>query len=147
MIESQRILMRELVIMFHDGASFVEEKGAAAIIRLENEIEDLRSNGAKEVEIAKYINELDRNDQIFGILRAFYIIVKMICEKLGDSEGFNGRERKEQILTLINLTDFAQLRLILIGRQFLNYQSSQYLRANLLFAEAATDLKLELDPY
>jgi hypothetical protein len=147
MIESQRVLLRELTIGFGVGPIPVREKGAAAIIRLENEIEILQANQATKQDISEYIENLDKNDQIFGVLRAFYITVKMICEKLDDTLGFVDLERKEQTLTLINLTDFAQLRLVAIGIQFLDYPSCNYLKNNEIFITAAAESNLPLGAY
>lgn len=147
MIDSQKTLLRDLKIDFEQNGKVETEHGAIAVMRIEAEIEQLRESGASEKEIIEYIKKLDSEDQIFGILRAFYICLKNIFEKLSQENGFNDFERKEQVLTLVNFTDFSQLRLILIGTQFLNYKSSRYLRENLEFKLALDEVNLQMNMY
>lgn len=147
MIESQRNIFQDFKIISHDDPSVVVITGAAAVMFIEEKIEQLRDSGAGDTEIAAFIEDLDSEDKLFGILRAFYITVKMICEKLNSDKGFESESAKEQIFTLVNFTDFSQLRLIAIGTQFLKYKSCEYLKNNDLFITALKEVNLTLDLY
>ncbi|WP_230538196.1 hypothetical protein [Janthinobacterium sp. FW305-129] len=147
MIESQKNIFREFKIYFYEGHNIVEKTGAAAVLHMEEEIENLRDNGVGNEGVADYLSELDSEDQIFGVLRAFYTTVKIICDKIVDENGFKEGEARDQIITLINFTDFSQLRLVVIGTQFLNYKSCEYLRGNNLFISSLNEVKLSLDLY
>ncbi|ULX50637.1 hypothetical protein A9P79_01300 [Cupriavidus taiwanensis] len=147
MIDSQKALLENFSIDFKSNGEIVTKQGIRAIIEIEEKIEQIRNAGGNNDEIRKFLEESDSSDQIFGILRAFYITVKMISEKLGDPHGFSRGDRSDHFLTLINFTDFAQLRLVLIGIQFLNYPASSYLKENQEFCSVLTDAGLHLDPY
>jgi hypothetical protein len=148
MIESQRSLYQEFRITSDHGTTqAVFISGAAAVNFIEEKIEELRDSDASDTRIAEFLEDLDSEDRLFGILRAFYITVKTVCEKLDKNKGFELDLAKEQIITLINFTDFSQLRLIVIGAQFLNYKSCQYLKANDLFITALKEVNLTLDLY
>ena len=71
----------------------------------------------------------------------------IVSDKLSDSEGFSAKDREAHFKTLINLTDFAQLRLTLICIQFLDYQSSTYLTSHEEFKGVAKELGLEFGLY
>lgn len=147
MIDSQKTLLRDLKIDFEIDGEIESEHGALAVMRIEVEIERLRMAGAGANEITSYVENLDSEDKIFGIMRAFYISLKIIFEKLSHKNGFEDFERREQVLTLVNFTDFTQLRLVLIGAQFLNYKSSKFLRENPEFNAALEEVNLEVGMY
>jgi hypothetical protein len=147
MIESQRNLYQQFKIASNHGTQIVFISGAAAVNFMEEKIEELRDSDADDVQIAAFLENLDSEDRLFGILRAFYITVRTICEKLDPSIGFESALAKEQIITLVNFTDFSQLRLIVIGAQFLDYKSCQYLKGNELFITALKEVNLTLDLY
>jgi hypothetical protein len=121
--------------------------GVESIIFIEDQVEILRNNGAEDSRILEFLNEIDDQDRIFGILRAFYITVKIISEKLSASNGFNADDRKDHLLTLINFTDFAQLRLIILAVQFIDCPASQYLRNDSELISLLDEVKLGLDLY
>lgn len=146
MIESQRNIFREFKIEF--GEDQLSEKfGNAAVIYIEDKIHELRQAEGNDKKIADFLNELDAEDRIFGVLRAFYITVKTICEKLHSDRGFEVTAAKEQIFTLVNFTEFSQLRLVVIGIQFLDYKSCNYLKNNDLFLSALAEVNLSIDLY
>ena len=121
--------------------------GVATVIFIEDEIEQLRNAGADDTQVRNFVRSIDDHDKIFSILRAFYITVKIVSEKLSDSNEFTVDDRKNYLLTLINFTDFAQLRLIIIGIQFIECPASNYLRDNSEFAELLIEVNLKLDLY
>lgn len=146
MIKSQKSLLESFSVVFFVDRSPILP-GVANIMRIEEDIEILREQGSSDQNIVDYIDGIDVNDRIFAILRAFYITVKIVSEKLSDSNGFSSRDRKEYLLTLVNFTDFAQLRLIIMSMQFSNYPAATYLRDNADFISLLTEVKLKLDPY
>lgn len=118
-----------------------------AVIYIEENIRNIRSKGGDDNDISNYLENIDSEDQIFGIVRAFYIIVKIISERLSDSEGFSFNERSTHYKALINFTDFAQIRLIMIGIQFMNYESTKYLRDSKEFRNVIEELGLNYEMY
>ena len=147
MVDSQRNLFQEFKITSYETRKPTVFKGASAVIFIEEKIEQLQAAGANKEQIGGFIDDLDTNDQLFSILRAFYITVQTICEKLDVSKGFEITLAKEQILTLVNYTDFSHLRLIAIGTYFLKYKSTEFLRENELLKTAFQEVNLSLDVY
>lgn len=121
--------------------------GAKAVIAIEDKIQDLRDSGKTDKEITEFLSTIDKNDQIFGISRAFYLLVMVVTDKLSDIEGFSLGDRSAHYKTLINFTDFAQLRLVMICVQFLEYESTKYLRSSYEFTNVASKLGVEFDQY
>lgn len=146
MINSQKSLLDSFLVNFLVDKGLMSP-GGSTIIRIEEEIEALRDGGGSDQNIIDYIDEIDVNDRIFAILRAFYITVKMVSEKLSDANGFSSEDRNDHLLTLINFTDFAQLRLIIMAMQFSNYPATTYLRNNPDFMALLIEVRLKLDPY
>lgn len=148
-IESQKELFRSLKVEVGDAPPRL---GVEAVLLIEKTIEDLReseSGAATESSPSArdFLEEVDSQDQIFGITRTFYIAVKLITDKLSDRRGFTNEDRKSHLLTLINFTDYAQLRLILICVQFMDFPSVAYLRGNEEFKQALDEVGLSLDLY
>lgn len=94
------------------------------------------------------LDEFDRKrDQIFGAVRIFYIIVKMVSERLSEENGFSREDRVSYLNALINFTDFSLLRLICLDVQFRSYPSSDYLKNNPEFMEVFIGVGLGFDLY
>jgi hypothetical protein len=146
MIASQKALLDSFTTDINAGAKGIKP-GASSIICIENEVERLRDHGASDAEIAGFLEATDSEDKIYGVLRAFYVTVKIVTEKLSDENGFSSEDRREHLLTLIHFTDFAQMRLVILTIQFMNYPSGEYLRNNVDFNVVLDDVGLHLDPY
>lgn len=121
--------------------------GAKAVIEIENNIALIRSDNNGRQQVVNYLNQLDDTDQIFGLSRAFYIIVMTVDDRLSNDKQFSMEDRKIHYKALINFTDFAQLRLIMICAQFLNYESAKYLRSSKEFKCVLKELGLNYDLY
>ncbi|EJE4553461.1 hypothetical protein [Vibrio parahaemolyticus] len=121
--------------------------GVESVRKLEDAIESLRAKNATDAEITKFIQEADSDEKFYNTQRIFFIITKTINQKLSDENGFTQEERKSQLETMINFTEFSQLRLILISMQFLDYRSSKLLRENQEFLSILDELKLPIDNY
>lgn len=117
-----------------------------AVIAIEAEVQRLRASFGDDVVIG-YLEAVDPKDQIYGLTRIFYNMVKMISEKLSDSHGFCLEDRKSHYLTLINFTDFALLRLIMMIAQFMDYPSTEYLKNNLEFSSVLDEIGLNYSHY
>jgi hypothetical protein len=124
-----------------------DKKGVEAFLVLEKEIEQLVESGETPENIETFLEKCDETDQIFALTRMFYNMVKMINEKLSNENGFTVEDRKTHYLTLINFTDFALLRLIMMSAQFLSYQSTNYLKENIEFTSTLHEVGLSYQLY
>ncbi|WP_020683663.1 hypothetical protein [Marinobacterium rhizophilum] len=147
MINSQKYLFDTFRIEVSIDEEYVTRTGVEAVIEIENAIEARRENNPNDNIVQEYLDNLDAFDQIFGITRTFYIMVKMISEKLSDSHGFNLEDRNSHFLTLLNFTDFAQLRLIMICVQFMDFESVKYLKNNDEFKAVLDETGLSYELY
>ena len=67
---------------------------AEAVLRIEESIEYLIDKKISIECVANFYEEIDQQYGIFDILRAFYIIVKLVTEKLNDESGFTVDDRQ-----------------------------------------------------
>lgn len=146
MISSQKSLLDSFTVDLN-FKNITIPPGASTITSIEDEIEKFRDNGGNDATITSFLERIDIDDRIYGMLRAFYVTVKIVSEKLSNENGFSIVDRKDHLLTLINFTDFAQLRLIIMAIQFMDYPICEYLRNNPDFSSVLTDVGLHLDPY
>lgn len=150
MIESQKELFKHLSI---DAGGGLKPHGVEAVLWVEEKVEELRKECEADQGLASVravrdlIESIDSRDQIFGISRIFYIIVKLINEKLSASHGFDEKERMDHFLALINFTDYSQLRLVLIIVQFMEYPSAEYIRNNEEFTRALNNVGMNYSLY
>jgi hypothetical protein len=148
LISSQRSLFDSfrIDVQSTDGV-FDYLAGPKAVMEIENKIETIRIIGGQDQVITEYLNDIDDSDQIFGLSRAFYIIVMIITDKLSDAEGFSSKDRSTHFKALINLTYFPQLRIIMMCVQFLDYESTKYLRSSSEFKIIIENLGLSYKLY
>jgi hypothetical protein len=130
MISSQKEIFGSFRVNFIEDGKDVERIGVDAVIKMEDDIEGMREESGSDETIKAYLKDIDSRERIFGVIRSFYIIVKIISEKLSDSNGFSAVERRFHYMALINFTDFSQIRLVAMGVQFLDYHSVDYLKNN-----------------
>ncbi|MCV4264494.1 hypothetical protein [Pseudomonas capsici] len=128
------------------GHKVSQKFGVEAVISIETEVERLRSAFDEEV-IVGYLETIDPTDQMYGLTRMFYNMVKMISEQLNDSVGFNLEDRRSHYLTLINFTDFSLLRLIMMNSQFVECPPTVYLRNNSEFSAVLYEVELNYSLY
>jgi hypothetical protein len=147
MIESQKHLFNSFEVELIIDGELQQKSNVDAVLALEEEICRLRSNSANDEQIVQFLVEADPKDKLFGLVRVFYIIVKIISEKLSDNLGFNTTDRIEYLNTLINFTEFSQLILIKICIQFMNYPSINYLRQNKEFNDTMDQVGLNSTNY
>jgi hypothetical protein len=147
MINSQKVSFDSFKIEVNTTTHDVIMYGVEAVIKIEDEIENLRKQHQDDKSIIEFLEGVDSNDQIFGVTRVFYVIVKMITEKLSNDNGFSEEDRKSHLLTLVNFTDFSLLRLIMISMQFMNYHSTEYLKNNNDFNAVLKEVELDYNLY
>lgn len=147
MINSQKELFSSFRVSIPKDGLDVEKQGAEAVIEIENMLEKIETSGGDYQDKQSFLEKADSSDQIFGLSRAFYIMVKIVSEKLSESEGFSTEDRRSRLQTLVNFTDFAQLRLILISVQYMKYHSSEYLKNDKDFNSILRDLGVPANPY
>jgi uncharacterized protein YqgC (DUF456 family) len=147
MLNSQKEIFEALKIELVQNETLQTYTGVKSVIEIEALIEDARENSVSVDYIRGFLGELDENDCIFGVFRAFYVTVFIIDEKLSDAEGFSSKDRKAHFLTLINFTNFSQLRLILICAQFMDWENITYIRKCTELKEAMEETGLKFDQY
>ncbi|WP_112196271.1 hypothetical protein [Pseudomonas sp. LG1E9] len=151
MIESQRSLFDSLRLEISLNGEDIEKFGADAVIAIEDEIIRIRKefdlDQLGDDRIREFLEQVDATDKIFGVTRIFYNIVKLITDKLSDGNGFEKSDRTAHYVTLINFSDFALLRLIMISVQFMDYHSVEYLKKNLEFGSVLNDMSLGYSLY
>lgn len=147
MIESQKTLFDSFRVKLNAAQEPVVFSGVEAVIAVEDVIERIRNSGGDDQKIKSFLEEVDSNDQLFGLTRCFYVIVMMITEKLAASEGFISQDRQYHLKTLVNFTNFAQLRLIFICVQFMEFESTKYLKSSVEFQEVMHELGMHFELY
>lgn len=152
MIESQRSLFDSLRLEISLNGENIEKFGADAVIAIEDEIIRIRNEFVDldqlgDDRIRDFLKHVDATDKIFGVTRIFYNIVKLITDKLSDDNGFEESDRAAHYVTLINFSDFALLRLIMISVQFMDYHSVEYLKKNVEFSSVIKNMSLGYSLY
>lgn len=130
MLEAQKTSFDLFKVSVEQDGNRVNKFGVEAVIEIEEEIEKIRQKEDDDEKIKDFLSAIDSNDQLFGVTRRFYIMVKIISEKLTDVNDFSDTERTSQLMTLINFSDFPLLRLVMMSMQFMDYKSTEYLKEN-----------------
>lgn len=110
--------------------------GAEAVIELENLLNEMKDANARSEDITNAIEQLDYTDQIFSQTRIFNNIAKLINERLTLEKGFDNLLIESYYKTLINLTDFNNLKLIAICMKYSNTKIANELSRNKYLLEA-----------
>ena len=147
MIESQRNNFSSFKIEHLSNSTIAVEHGVDAVIFIEDAIHNIKNNNGTIEDIVDFLNEMDGKDQIYGVVRIFNNTVKLISEKLSTENGFSEEERVSQIITLINFTDYALIRLIMISMQFMESYPITYLKENKDLNSALNKVELAYNIY
>lgn len=113
-----------------------------AVKKIEDFLDDLFQKGYPISEIETLYEQLDEEYNLYDVLRSFSSIVRLIEEKLE-----NEVDRKSYYEKLINLTDYAHLRLICAAVQFEKSKNSSYLKSNQEFNDVIQKVKLNFELY
>ncbi|OCZ65381.1 hypothetical protein A9G00_38285 [Achromobacter xylosoxidans] len=146
-IDAQKSQISNLSIRSDANEDSHKIYGTEAILQLEEKIEALREGGASNEDIAEYLEEVDYKDCVWGTLRSFYLAVKLVTDRLSDTEGFSLTDRKSHFQTLVNFTDFSQLRLILIAAQFTTGPYANFLTTHSELNDTLKEIGLEFNLY
>ena len=125
----------------------VRLSAGGAVIKIEDDVEALRNSDSEASSVVEYLERVDSTDQLYGLTRIFYNMVRIVDEKLSDSNGFSEEDRRSHYLTIINFTDFSLLRLIMMSAQFMEYASTSYLKSNSGFNVVLDSVGLRYDLY
>lgn len=147
MLDSQKTYFESFRFSTDVEGTLIKLSGGEAVIRIEDDIEELRSSSSEVLSVVEYLERADSTDQIYGLTRIFYNMVRIVDEKLSDSNGFCEEDRKSHYLTIINFTDFSLLRLIMMSAQFLDYASTSYLKSNSAFNSVLDSVGLSYELY
>lgn len=148
-LDRQKKVFDEFSIKINSNGIIAEFCRGAAVVEIECIIQDMRAGGASDFDVSAKINEIDENnfDKLFEIVRAFYILVAMASERLGDGFGFNEIDRKNKIKNAISFIDFSHVRILMICIQFMENEPAKYLRSSKDFIDVAKDIGLIIDAY
>jgi hypothetical protein len=115
-----------------------------AVAHMEDCIATYRHINLSDDDIKKRLLKFDEEEKLYNMLRVFFLIVKLIFDRLSDENGFSQEEREKKIEVLIAFTDFSILRVVLISMQFFSYYPSRYLKENKEFNNVLVKLKLNI---
>lgn len=118
-----------------------------AVEAIEAEVFKVREAGASAADIRQLLESIDSRDQLYGATRKFYIMIKTIADCLSDDHGFNSQDRARHMVSVINFTDFALIRLLMLAIQFFDYPSCDYLKQSKEFTDVLGKLGLSVDLY
>ncbi|PME57465.1 hypothetical protein BCV33_12000 [Vibrio lentus] len=147
MINSQKVAFDSFELVFTDEVKV----SVIAVMAIEDQIEEILEDSINRTHavtaIEHLLDKLDDTDRIFSAIRIFYIMVKMVDDKLSTENDFSISDRKTHLRTLINFTEFSLLRLIMISMQFLDCHPAEYLKHHDEFNEVLNEVGLKYDLY
>jgi hypothetical protein len=141
MINTQKDLFESFKLVFYSQKGQPEAyRKSSAVIQLEDIIQTLQDEDKNHDEISFFVKELDSKDDIYSVVRPFCIIVKLIKNRLSDTNGFTPQNRKDYFETLINFTDYSLFRLVLLSINYLDYEQLDVVKDNDDMMETIKDL-------
>lgn len=147
LIEIKRGYFTQFEIVFNTPQGKKNFNRDVAVDRLERVIHHLKSSGQSENQIRDFLKDINDKNNIFSQIRCFYVIVKLIDNRLIVGDGFQKKDRISYYKLLINFTEFSHLRLVIMSMQFLDFESTRYLNNNTEFKQVLKDLNLIINPY
>lgn len=98
-------------------------------------------------EIKVLYEQLNKQYNLYEILRAFHVMVSLIDNVLSNKNGFSLEDRKIYYLRLINITRFSNLILVCITVQFLDKKISENLKEHNDLKSVMQTVGLKFDLY
>lgn len=112
----------------------VELKSSDAVNFIDEKLGVLVRGNTNDALISGWLDSLDVDDHFFSVARRFYLIVKLIDDKIPEEE------RDEQYEALLNLSDMKVLILLVILCQYYNWDNIKYIReSKILVREGLKD--------
>ncbi|EHU2374530.1 hypothetical protein [Acinetobacter baumannii] len=119
LISSQRDLYTKFKIkVILDNNNYTELYMAEAVDKIENLFIMEIEKGTDISELQELYEDIDSAYGIFDLVRSFCITVSLVKEHLSDENNFSADERLFYYEKLINLTEFAHIRLLSTALQF-----------------------------
>lgn len=146
LVLSQQNLYSNFKISIMENGEKKELSSIQAVAKIESIFQEERKIKTYE-ELKKLYLSIDKQYGVFDILRAFSVIVYLIKEQLSDDNGFSSNERIFYYEKLINLTEFAHLRLICTANQFQNETGAGKKLQDNEFQEVCEKLKYRINDY
>lgn len=153
LIEAQEVNFNKLSILTIKDTAKDNEAPNVANLKLAPEIIELKGSGAvnyidenlgilvranvSSAEIVEWLDSLDMDDHFFSVARRFYLVVKLIDDKIFEEE------RDEQYETLLNLTDMKILVLIVILCHYYYWDNIEYIRSSKILEREGLDKYVE----
>jgi hypothetical protein len=128
MIDSQKFIFENFKLRFIISGIIEVKCSSSAVNELESIISDIKNVGGSKEQIQKTIDALDDNDDIYSVIRTFCIMVKYIDKQITNENGFSSEDRLDYYETLINFTDYALVRLVLICTKYTDYSTLDVLK-------------------
>ncbi|BEL72440.1 MULTISPECIES: hypothetical protein [Serratia] len=120
LIDSQRTYFMGFKLRNVDAGDEIKVS-SDAVAFLEEMIFDCNQKKMALDELRAKINDIDGSDAIYSAVRHFYLLVKLIDDKL------SGEEQKEYYEVLINLTDYHLIRLLVLSTCVYDWDSILYI--------------------
>ncbi|MDX7824113.1 hypothetical protein SJT38_13495 [Aeromonas caviae] len=127
LIEAQKSGFDDFSLKFPSPSGFVTKNKVEAV----NELESLIKKGrGGSINLPEVLEALDNSsdDKIFSCARRLYLIVKLINDKVTVENGFDDKDKLMYVETLVNLSDFATIRLICIIITYLSWPNIMYVK-------------------
>ncbi|MDY0922660.1 hypothetical protein [Leclercia sp. CFBP8987] len=115
------------------GTTLVEYKANNAVTYVDDNLCVLVRGGIDNERIASWLESLDVDDHFFSLVRRFYLLVKLVDDKIGDDK------KEEQYELLINLTDEKLLTIIVIICNYFDWDVVEYIKNSGIFKQAKMD--------
>jgi hypothetical protein len=129
LIEAQKSGFDDFSLIFPSPNGDVEVKKVDAVNKLEQLIKTSVQRGITGINLVSILESLDdkSDDKMFSFARRFYLSVKLVDNKITVENGFDEQDKKMYIETLINLSDFAMVRLICMIITYLSWPNVVYI--------------------
>ncbi|MFC5706669.1 hypothetical protein [Aeromonas eucrenophila] len=127
LMEAQKSGFDDFSLKFPSPSGLVKKDKVDAVNELENLIKKGRG---VTIDLSQVLEALDNNsdDKIFSCARRFYLIVKLINDKITVENGFDEKDKLMYVETLVNLSDFAMIRLTCIIITYLSWPNVMYVK-------------------
>lgn len=126
LIDAQRTAFEKFTLLNVDGVNI---KGVEAVNKLEDFIFNMKNEGKSKEVVSKFITDCDVSESIYSSVRRFYLLVRLIDEKL------ECEERDEYYEILINMTDFPLVRLIVLALCVYDWDIIKYIDSSSVLAK------------
>ncbi|HIB8288694.1 TPA: hypothetical protein ACWX23_001274 [Escherichia coli] len=115
------------------GTTLIEYKVNNAVTYIDDNLCILVKGSIDNERIALWLESLDVDDHFFSLVRRFYLLVKLIDDKIEHDK------KEEQYELLINLTDEKLLTIIVIICNYFEWENVTYIKNSGILTQAKMD--------